>query len=409
MAGDEKNNLHDGALGWVILGGVAFCVFLLFWQYNKNEVKNMYRWIKYGEMWVVAQVVDDDYMVEWDGEEYNFKEMFELVPSIEKEALTGQSISFISTLAMAPYKIILMILIGIMGFKIYLTGPGTQFRRKLGMDGLIKTQSKTFPYIYPFTKFNPSNQPPRPPGSPVPADLPLFAEALGPEEWLAYNQIPDIDGKIDEKATYRAMASQLGPRWQGVKKLKPYKRVLLAAFCLKAARKRVESDSMLGRIAVCWDFENGLNLKKDPALIKDANKVLSNRDLSGSTLAKINQHAFETPALMRALATAREEGGVLAPSQFVWLRAHNRKLWYPMNNLGRQSHHMEAIGAIAHFKAERMTQRPIPKPKVENAVKSISEYMTSGKQRPIPPLDYSYSKKRGVKKPKAGVKKPKKA
>ncbi len=409
MAGDDKDSLHDGAMGWVILGGVIFCVFLLFWYYNKHEVKNIYRWVKYGEMWVVSQVVSDDYTVRWGDVDYYYNDMVKEIPKIEKKALTGETIDFISTLAMVPYKIIVMVLLGIMGLWAYIAGPGTQFRRNLGLDGLIKTQAKTFPYINPFTKFNPSNQPPRPPGAPVPAELPLFAEALGPEEWLSYNQIPDIDGKIDENATYRALASQLGPRWQGVQKLQPYKKILLAAFCLKAARKRVDSDNLLGRIAMCWEFEGGLNLKKDPSLIKDANKILANRDLSGKTLAKVNQHAFETPALLRGLATAREEGGVLAPSQFVWLRAHNRKLWYPLNNLGRQSYHMEAIGAISHFKAERMTQRPIPKPKVEGAVSNMSKYMSSGKQRPIPPLDYSYSKKRGIKKPKAGVKKPKKA
>lgn len=407
MAGEDKNNMHDSALGWFILGGVAFAVFLLFWYYNQYEVKNLYRWIKYGEMWITAQFVGDDYTVMWNGNEYNFLKMFERVPDIEKTALTGEALDFISTLAMAPYKIILMALVFLMGIYIYITGPGTQYRRKMGMDALIKAQSAVFPFIHPFTKFNPANQPPRPPGSPVPAELPLFAEALGPEEWLAYNQIPDVDGKIDEGATYRALARQLGPRWQGPQKLAPDKKILLAAFCLKAARKRADSDSLLGRLSVCWDHEKGLNLKKDPSLIKEATKILNNRDLSGKTLAKVNQHAFETPALLRALATAREEGGVLAPSQFLWLRAHNRRLWYPLNNLGRQSYHMEAIGAMAHFKAERMTRRPIPKPKVESAVQSMSGYMTSGKQRPIPPLDYSYSKKRGVKKPKGGVKKPK--
>src|SRR5690606_29300093 len=124
----------------------------------------------------------------------------------------------------------------------------------------------------------------------------------------------------------------------------------------------------------------------------------ANKNLAASTLSKCNQHAFQTTALLRALLNARDEGGVLAPAQFVWLRAHDRILWYPLNNLGRQSFHMEAIGAMSHFKAERMTQRPIPKPKVQNAVESIAAYMQSGRARPIPQLDYSHSKSRGIKK-----------
>ena len=75
--------------------------------------------------------------------------------------------------------------------------------------------------------------------------------------------------------------------------------------------------------------------------------------------------------MLRALLTAREEGGVLSPSQFVWLRGYDRNLWYPLNNLGRQSCHMEAIGAMAHFRIERRAQRPIPKPKVQDTLLKI--------------------------------------
>ena len=101
---------------------------------------------------------------------------------------------------------------------------------------------------------------------------------------------------------------------------------------------------------------------------------------------------------MRALATARDEGGVLAPAQFVWLRAYNRALWYPMNNLGRQSFHMEALGAMSHYRAEKITQRPVPVPKLGDAIETIVEYMGSALARPLPQMDYSQSKKRGVKK-----------
>jgi intracellular multiplication protein IcmP len=243
----------------------------------------------------------------------------------------------------------------------------------------------------------------------VPAELPLFAEALGPEEWLAYNQIPIPDGKVDQQALYLAFTRQLGPRWQGVKSLPPYKQILLAAFCLKAARKRTDGDSMLGRVAECWDHEKGLQLNRDKKLLSDARRVLANKDICGKTMQKVNMHAFQTTAMLRALQTAREEGGVLAPAQFVWLRGFDRTLWYPLNNLGRQGFHMEAIGAMAHFKAEKLTNRPIPRPKLGDAMGSITEYIGSRRARPIPQLDYSGSKKRGIKKPKnSGVKKPKK-
>ncbi len=405
---DQKaaNTLHENAIGWAILAFVFFLLFALFWHFKEYDVKSAFRWMRWGQMYVISFFVDDEYTVNWSGVEINFQQAFEAVPKIEKLELDDKTMGMISALAMKPLQIPFMVIIFLIGLWGLRKGPGTVFRRKLNLDGLIGVQAKVFTYITPFVKFNPSTQPVRPPGAPVPSQLPLFSEALGPEEWLAYNQIPIPDGKIDEDAAYIAFAKQLGGRWQGWMKLAPYKQVLLAGFCLKAARKRKDSDDLLGRLAICWEGTNGLNLTKDPKLVAEARKVLKS-DAAKKTLALCNMHAFETTAFLRALQAARQEGGVLAPAQFTWLRGHNRTLWYPMNNLGRQAFHMEALGALCHFKAEKMTQRPIPKPKVSDAVQSIVDYMKSTRARPIPQLDYTGAKNKGVKKPAGGVKKPK--
>jgi intracellular multiplication protein IcmP len=112
--------------------------------------------------------------------------------------------------------------------------------------------------------------------------------------------------------------------------------------------------------------------------------------------------------MIRALLTAREEGGVLAPAQFVWLRGYDRALWYPLNNLGRQAYHMEAAGAMAHFKAERLTRRPIPKPKLDGALRTLSDLMRSSRARAIPQVDYKGAKSKGIKKPAGSGQKKKK-
>lgn len=412
---DQKasNTLHENAVGWIILGLVALALFALFWYYKEYDVKNLIRWVRWGQMYLISFFVDDDYTVAWksiqNGKlvviDINYKLALEQIAALDKYKLSDEVMAMIGTLAMKPLQYIFMAIIALIGFWGLRKGPGTQFRRKLNLDGLIGVQSKVFPYITPFVKFNPTTMPVRPPGAPVPSELPLFSEALGPEEWIAFNQIPIPDGRMDEHAAYIAFAKQLGPRWQGWMKLSPYKQILLAAFCMKAARKRKDSDDLLGRLAICWQGTKGMNLGADKKLLSDARKALKS-DAAKKTLAQCNMHAFETTAMLRALQVARQEGGVLAPAQFAWLRGHNRALWYPLNNLGRQAFHMEALGAMCHFKAEKMTQRPIPKPKVSEAVKSIMDYMKSSRARPIPQLDYKGSKARGVKKPAGGIKKP---
>lgn len=408
MSEGKQHTSHESAIGWMILGGVFLALGWMIWYFFEYQIKDAVRLIRLSEIRLIAMFVDDNYTVYIDGDVVPLKASINDIASIPPERLDGPMLGLISRLAMEPLKLPMTVIMGLMGMWALLFGPGTQYRRKMNLDGIINAQSKNFPAIQPFIKFNPSTLPPRPPGSPVPAELPLFAEALGPEEWIAYNQIPVPDGRIDESSAYIAFAKQLGPRWQGPMRLPPYKQVLLAAFCLKAARKRADADELLGRLASCWSPDKGLQLGKDKKLLREARSILRNRDLAGATLSKCNQHSFHTTALLRGLQTAREEGGVLAPAQFVWLRAYDRNLWYPLNNLGRQAFHMEALGAMCHFKAENLTRRPIPKPKLDNAISSISDYVASARARPIPQLDYSKSKKkRGVKQPKAGVKKPK--
>lgn len=395
---DQKHGASDAAFGWGILALIFAGLAYLIWHFFSVQILDSMRWLRYGEMWIVSHFVSNDYTFIWRGQRVPFFDTMALARDMPAERIDGNFISLISTAALLPLKWMVVAFFLAIGTWALLRGPGTQHRTKYSLDTLIRRMANIFPIIAPFIEFNPSNQPPRAPGAPVPAELPPFAEALGPEEWLAYNSIPAPNGKVDEMAAFKAFTRQLGPRWKGAQSLPPYKQILLASFCLKAARKRNDADEMLGRLALCWSQKNGLSLSKDSKLLKEARAVLRNRDLAARTLSKCNQHAWQTTALLRGLLTAREEGGVLAPAQFVWLRSYDRALWYPLNNLGRQSFHMEAVGAMAHFKAEKMAQRPIPVPKVKDAANSIAEYMQSSNARPVPQLDYSQSKKRGIKK-----------
>lgn len=399
--GNADNSLHSNAIGWAILLVVFAALAWLFWYFNDAQVRSLIRWIRYGEMWLISFFVDEDFTVPFNGQLMNWQAGFETTPNYRAEELGYIHLSYFTALAMQPFKYVFMGLCALGAFWVLFYGPQTQYRSKLNLEGLIRRQASNFPAIAPFIDFNPGTMPPRPPGAPVPAELPLFAEALGPEEWLAYHSIPAPDGQLDEKALKTAFQKQLIGRWKGPMALEPYQQILLAAFCLKAARKRKESDAMLGRLALCWSAKKGLNLRRDKKLLREAKAVLKNKDLAGGTLRMTNRHAFVTTALIRALTYAREEGGVLAPAQFVWLRGHDRRLWYPLNNAGRQSFHMEALGAMSHYRAEKITQRPIPVPKMEHAIETMQNYMQSARARPIPSLDYSGSNKRGIKKVKS--------
>ena len=400
MAG-EKAASSDVSLGWAAIGICFLGVLWLLWHFQEYNIKNVMRYMRVGEMWLTSLFVDNEkYVTTYiDGKtQLQFAPWYDFAKHAPKDLLSDSAMSNIAAIALHPLKYIFSGILVLLGFITLFRGPKSLYRKKHTMDSLMKYQAQNFPYIQPFIDFNPNNQKPRAPGDPVPAELPLFAEALGPEEWVAYNEVPVPDGKLDADAAAKAFTKQLGAPWRGHEHLSPERQILLATFCLKAIRKREEADRMLGELSTCWSAKGGLKLKS--SLLREARTILRDRDKTGKILARCNQHAFENTALMRALQTAREEGGVLAPATFVWLRGHDRDLWYPLNNMGRQAYHVEALGAMAHFKAEKLTSRPIPRPKMDDAVKNLSEFLVSKNARAIPPLDYTGTKKAGIKKVK---------
>ena len=278
---ERKDTNTTYAVGWILMLFILTVIGYAIWAYNKYEIMNAVRWIRWAELEVVSIFVPNDYVVHTDvnGDETTFDELLYTVAQTPTARLSTDLISVISTITMRFYLVLFSGLFVLMSLWTMFYGPGTSFRRRYDVHGLISAQTRAFPYIAPFRDFDPSKQQFRPPGAPVPAELPPFAEALAPEEWIAYHSIPTYtDRNIDQAAAMRAFASQLGAPWRGWKYLKPYRQVLLAAFCLKAVRKRKESDEMLGDLAMCWN-KGTLNL--DPKLLRRARAVLRNEGIAG--------------------------------------------------------------------------------------------------------------------------------
>jgi len=259
-----------------------------------------------------------------------------------------------------------------------------KFNHDYNLEGLIKVQAKIWPIIMPIVNFNPGKFSARATGDAVPTKLPVFAEALSPEEWLAYHNIPLSNGLPEREAVRKALIAQLGPRWAGPAALPSYQRALFAAFALKGMQKRVESDNLLGEIALCWTHKDGFKLSA--ALAKRIDALIADPEIGGKAVEIADKFAYRTTALLAVLRWARMMGGVLAPAAFLWLRGEDRALWYPLNNMGRRSYHSEAAGAMAHFMAEQAAKKPLPIPRIETALITINQYLANN-QVEIPPRE----------------------
>lgn len=398
---EKKDGSFDGMTG-LLAAVVSAAVLYGLWYFFKEEVKFVFKWVRYAEMKVIAPFVPRDHAIESPNFDrpFNFHDTLEVLPNVNPAELSLEQMQVISQLALPFYYPFFALGLILFGLWAVFFGPHTHYRKVFTLNTLIDAQSRNFPIISFLRKFNPAEVPPRAPGAPVPAELPAFAEALGPEEWIAYNVIPLPDGEFDREAARKAFARQLGRRWRGAKQLPPHLQCLLAGFALKSVRKREESDELLDWLAESWHPEKGLNLPSK--LLRRAQNVLRDPKIGAPLLKVCNRHAYEVTAMLGALDYTRSEGGVLAPPTFLWLRAYDRNFWYPLNNLGRQTFHMEGLGAHCHYKLEKLTGRPVPKPHVDKAVNELGEYMADvKKRRPIPPLDYTAvsGKTRGIMKP----------
>ena len=78
---------------------------------------------------------------------------------------------------------------------------------------------------------------------------------------------------------------------------------------------------------------------------------------------------------MASMLELARTDGVLASAEFLWLKPLDRKLWYMLNSVGRQTAVPEIAGAFAHWTAEKKTKRALRVPMVDEAAKSLEVAM----------------------------------
>jgi intracellular multiplication protein IcmP len=384
----QQRSPHEEFIMTTIVFGLIFGLATVIWFFFHEQLTWILRWIRVGEMWIDTLLQGGDYVVAVpDADPQRMYAWRDALPSAKVEEINYPEIRLMTYVAVPTLRPLLAVLLGLMALWTIFRGPGTRFRRRLSLQSLMVDQARSFPAIAPFIKFNPSDMPFRVVGQAVPSVLPLFAEALTPEEWIAFHEVKVQNGQVDLNQAYQALALQLGERWRGPLKLPFHAQALFAAFALRHARKRKDSEALLDQLSLSWTPEHGLRV---PMKLKSKIRgIIKDPKLGGALLKYADLHAYNTTALLRCLSRAREEGGVLAPASFLWLRGVDRALWYPMNNLGRKSYHAEAVGALVHYTNELIAGQKIPTPRFEDVIKGIEGALQGPMSRPIPPLDKS--------------------
>lgn len=167
---------------------------------------------------------------------------------------------------------------------------------------------------------------------------------------------------IDEKTAGSVFSMQLGRLYMGLDKLPIYVKALVVIFCARADKDHKTAKVFLSQIA-----RSSASGKLDFKGVEEALEKYKNTRM----IQWVEQRHAYTITIMATLLELGRTSGVLASSEFLWLKPVDRKLWYMLNTIGRQTSVTEISGAFSHWLAEKRMKRPLKTPMTKQAVVAL--------------------------------------
>lgn len=354
--GEQDQNSYT--LLWIIAG--VFVVSAIIWHFYSNQLKIAFIIVKKYEVLAISFFVDNE----------NIRRAIEglnMATPANLNLYYASKISvFIGEYLMYPVCFVLLVLAIIM-FK----GSATmRFNKAYNMDSLVQQEKENYPQIAPV------------------ADLDLIAEDMGKGPWamsmnpmqfarhyklLKVELIPDRKAAwrtegipkatlIRENAT-QVFSNQLGSLWTGVEHLPPHTKALYAAFIARADH---DTDACRGYLA-----KLARTAAKGSIDYSDTEPFLKKYGKNKAVELCQKRHAYVLTIMASILQLARIDG-VLASSDFLWVKPVDRRLWYVLNCVGRQVSVPEVAGVFSHWFAEKEMGKPLTVPMVEAAVDALN-------------------------------------
>ena len=270
--------------------------------------------------------------------------------------------------------------------------------RRFNMESLLRNNAESFPCLRPVVGrgkylLSPESYDSGPwKIARTPAQFALENELLlneqgkpfSPEQALK-NGLPSTElpawgnARLDEKKALAVLTEQLGKSFEGYEGFSPCRRALAVAFLAYANGDKKGCVSMLDMVSSSYNEIDGnadCPVLTDSAFEKRLKKTWARHKDVLSEKSMATHAAYELPWFMALLYRARQKG-VLAGSQFLWLRPMDRPLWYALNQCGGRAAWAEGFAAWAHYMAEEQEGKALTEPHVAPAVASLKEALSA--------------------------------
>lgn len=266
-------------------------------------------------------------------------------------------------------RIPFVIVIFILAIVVYATNTTRVFKRIYSMRDMVELEKENWPQIVPVAGLDLVK---------TDIDKGPWAMAMSPVQFCKRHNLleehkPQIQEGMSRKERSRIEVTlkrglanktfilQLGPLWQGTNRLPPHIKALFAVFAARYNSDSKAAYDLLRQIAASsatkLDFTGADELCKKHENTKGIQKV-------------VNSHAYVLTVMASMLEAAREDG-VQASADFLWLKPIDRRLWYMLNTVGRQTPFSEVAGPFAHWLAEKEIGRRLLVPMVEEATNAL--------------------------------------
>ena len=255
---------------------------------------------------------------------------------------------------------VIAILLGL-GAVLCIGGGAQRYRTTYTMNQFKMEEHENWPQITPVVKLELTK---------TPLDKLPWAMAQDPMRFCKKYNLLQEEVKKDGKTTvtlkrgvaYRVLSLQLGPRWRGVEFLPDYLQALFAIFAARINGEKQIAEELIDKIAA-----SSVNGKPE---FFNAREILLKHVNAKRVVKVVSLHGYVTTVMASLLSAAREVG-VVSTSEFIWLKAIDRRMWYMLNSVGRYTAVSEIAGAFAHWLAEKKLGLPLMVPMVEEAVKGL--------------------------------------
>ncbi|MDR1686976.1 MAG: hypothetical protein LBR82_11190 [Desulfovibrio sp.] len=202
----------------------------------------------------------------------------------------------------------------------------------------------------------------------------VLRHGLGRADLPAYGR-----ARLDEDKALVVLGEQLGPAFAGFPAFTPGRKALAAAFAAYAGGDKKESIGILDELSRAYTEKDGV--QDCPVMTAEdfharLVTVFTKHEAILSESLIVRHSAYELPWFTALLTRARRKG-VLAPSQYLWLRPLDRTLWYALHQCGGRAAWAEGVAAWAHYAAEEKAGNALSEPHVKQAVVALRDALAA--------------------------------